>query len=92
MYLAQQFQTPVFVATDLDLAIAVRDYHEHAMGAGAGAQAAAYVEVEAHDEVTWGVGIHRSIVTASLRAVVSAINRAERIARSRSPEIAAAGS
>ncbi len=70
--------------------VSVRDYHEHALGAGAGAQAAAYVEVDSHDEVTWGVGIHQSIVTASLRAVVSAVNRAERVAASRTPETAAA--
>jgi 2-isopropylmalate synthase len=75
---------------DLGVRVSVRDYHEHALGAGAGAQAAAYVEVDSHDEVTWGVGIHQSIVTASLRAVVSAVNRAERVAASRTPETAAA--
>jgi 2-isopropylmalate synthase len=74
----------------LGVHVSVRDYHEHALGAGAGAQAAAYVEVDAHDEVSWGVGIHQSIVTASLRAVVSAVNRAERVAASRTPETAAA--
>jgi 2-isopropylmalate synthase len=78
------------LADDLGITVAVRDYHEHALGAGAGAQAAAYVEVDAYDEVSWGVGIHQSIVTASLRAVVSAINRAERVAASRTPETAAA--
>jgi 2-isopropylmalate synthase len=75
---------------ELGVRCSVHDYHEHALGAGAGAQAAAYVEVDAHDEVTWGVGIHQSIVTASLRAVVSAVNRAERVAASRTPETAAA--
>ena len=52
------------------------DYTEHAVGAGADATAAAYVEVE--DETGtrhWGVGLHPNIVTASLRAVVSAANR-----------------
>jgi 2-isopropylmalate synthase len=80
------------LADDLGIAVSVRDYHEHALGAGAGAQAAADVEVDAYDEVSWGVGIHQSIVTASLRAVVSAINRAERVAASRTPETAAAES
>jgi 2-isopropylmalate synthase len=75
---------------ELGIQVSVRDYQEHALGAGAGAQAAAYVEVDAGDEVSWGVGIHQSIVTASLRAVVSAVNRAERIAASRTPETAAA--
>jgi 2-isopropylmalate synthase len=80
------------LADDLGISVSVRDYHEHALGAGAGAQAAAYVEVDAYDEVSWGVGIHQSIVTASLRAVVSAINRAERVAAARTPETAAAES
>jgi 2-isopropylmalate synthase len=75
---------------ELGMQVSVRDYQEHALGAGAGAQAAAYVEVDAGDEVSWGVGIHQSIVTASLRAVVSAVNRAERVAATRTPETAAA--
>jgi 2-isopropylmalate synthase len=60
----------------LGLAISVRDYHEHAMSTGEDATAAAYVEADVDDEVVWGVGIHPSIVTASLRAVVNAVNRA----------------
>ena len=54
----------------------VRDYHEHAMSKGEDATAAAYVEADVDDDVVWGVGIHPSIVTASLRAVVNAVNRA----------------
>ena len=54
----------------------VREYHEHAMGKGEDATAAAYVEADVDDEAFWGVGIHGSIVTASLRAVVNAVNRA----------------
>jgi 2-isopropylmalate synthase len=53
----------------------VREYHEHAMGKGEDATAAAYVEADVDDEAFWGVGIHSSIVTASLRAVVNAVNR-----------------
>ena len=56
--------------------IDVRDYHEHAMSKGEDATAAAYVEADVDDEAFWGVGIHPSIVTASLRAVVNAVNRA----------------
>jgi 2-isopropylmalate synthase len=56
----------------------VLDYAEHALGAGADARAAAYVEVAVGDQVFWGVGIDPNIVTASLRAVVSALNRANR--------------
>ena len=54
----------------------VRDYHEHAMAASARATAAAYVEADVDDDAVWGVGLHPSIVTASLRAVVNAVNRA----------------
>jgi 2-isopropylmalate synthase len=58
------------------VAVRIRDYEEHAMSASADALAAAYVEAEIDDEVVWGVGIHASIATASLRAVVNAVNRA----------------
>ncbi|MEO6471999.1 MAG: 2-isopropylmalate synthase [Aeromicrobium sp.] len=56
--------------------IRVLDYSEHALSSGGDALAAAYVECEIGDEIIWGVGIHANIVTASLRAVVSAANRA----------------
>ena len=56
----------------------VLDYSEHAMSAGEEAQAAAYVEAEIGGRTVWGVGIATSITTASLRAVVSAVNRAAR--------------
>ncbi len=58
--------------------VAVLDYSEHAMSAGGDAQAAAYVEASMAGVTGWGVGIAPSITTASLRAVVSAINRASR--------------
>ncbi|WKG03157.1 2-isopropylmalate synthase [Mycolicibacterium sp. HK-90] len=56
----------------------VLDYSEHAMSSGEEAQAAAYVEVSIDGKTVWGVGIATSITTASLRAVVSAVNRAAR--------------
>jgi 2-isopropylmalate synthase len=58
------------------IVVRIRDYEEHAMSASADALAAAYVEAEVDDEVVWGVGIHASIATASLRAVVNSVNRA----------------
>src|SRR4051794_21532425 len=58
--------------------VRVLDYHEHAMGGGDDARAAAYVECAVEDKVLWGVGVDSSIVSASLKAVVSAINRALR--------------
>ncbi len=54
----------------------VLDYQEHAVSSGADASAASYIEVAIGDRVLWGVGVHPSIVTASLRAVASAVNRA----------------
>jgi len=55
----------------------VVDYHEHAVTTGEDSQAAAFVEVRTGDGRTlYGVGIDPDIVTASLRALVSAVNRA----------------
>jgi 2-isopropylmalate synthase len=59
----------------------VLDYSEHAMSAGRDAQAAAYVECEAGGRTCWGVGIDTNTVTASLRAVLSAVNRAGAVPR-----------
>jgi 2-isopropylmalate synthase len=58
--------------------VRVLDYNEHALTAGTDAQAAAYVEGEIGGSVFWGVGIDTNTVTASLRAVLSAVNRARR--------------
>ena len=58
--------------------IRVLDYSEHALSAGGDARAAAYVECAVGDRVLWGVGLHESIVRASFRAVLSAVNRAQR--------------
>ncbi|MFT4299075.1 MAG: 2-isopropylmalate synthase [Aeromicrobium sp.] len=59
--------------------IRVLDYTEHALSAGGDALAAAYVECEIAGEIVWGVGIDPNIVRASLKAVVSAANRAEAV-------------
>ena len=67
----------------------MRDYHEHAMSKGEDATAAAYVEADVDDEAFWGVGIHPSIVTASLRAVVNAVNRAHALRSAREGAVAA---
>jgi 2-isopropylmalate synthase len=55
--------------------VRVLDYAEHALSSGTDATAAAYVECAIGGDVYWGVGIDPNIVTASLRAVVSAVNR-----------------
>ena len=62
----------------LGVDVRVLDYHEHALSAGGDARAAAYVECAVGERVLWGVGLHESIVKASLRAIMSAVNRAER--------------
>ena len=71
------------------LAIDVREYHEHAMSKGEDATAAAYVEADVDEEAFWGVGIHPSIVTASLRAVINAVNRATLLRTARDAAAAA---
>ena len=58
--------------------VQVDDYYEHAMSAGGDANAAAYLECTVNGGTFWGVGIDPSTTTASLKAVVSAVNRALR--------------
>ncbi len=60
----------------LQLCPEVLGYHEHAVGSGADASAVAYLEVQPRlGQPLYGVGMHANIVTASLRAVISAVNR-----------------
>ncbi len=60
----------------LGLDIHVQDYHEHAVGGGEDATAVAYVQLRiGTDRTVYGVGLDPNIVTATLRAVVSAVNR-----------------
>jgi 2-isopropylmalate synthase len=58
--------------------VRVLDYAEHALTEGTDAQAAAYVEVAAAGQVLWGVGIDTNTATASMRAILSAVNRSRR--------------
>lgn len=66
--------------------ITLYDYVEHALSAGGDAQAAAYVELQIGDQRLWGVGIDGDISTASLKAIVSGVNRS---IRARQGELAA---
>jgi 2-isopropylmalate synthase len=59
-------------------AIRLFDYVEHALSASGDALAAAYVELEVDGQTLWGVGIDGDISTASLKAIVSAVNRSVR--------------
>ena len=61
--------------------VTLYDYVEHALSAGGDAQAAAYVELQVDGERLWGVGIDGDISTASLKAIVSGVNRAIRTRR-----------
>jgi 2-isopropylmalate synthase len=58
--------------------VRVLDYAEHALTEGSDAQAAAYVEVATAGQVLWGVGIDTNTATASMRAILSAVNRSRR--------------
>ncbi len=68
------FVTGLRSALDLDLR--VLDYHEHSKGTGADATAVAYIEMAIDGSELWGCGLHTDITTASMRAIISAINRA----------------
>ncbi|MEV7007845.1 2-isopropylmalate synthase [Streptosporangium sp. NPDC051022] len=58
--------------------VRVLDYAEHAMSAGTDAKAASYIECEVAGQSLWGVGIDANTTTASLKAIISAVNRATR--------------
>ncbi len=69
------------LARNCGIRIKVRDYHQHAAGAGSDATAVSYIEAETADgRVLWGVGMDANIVTASLKAVTCAANRASKLA------------
>ena len=56
--------------------IRVLDYHEHAIGAGANARAVAYLELRVGARTLFGVGLDSNIVSASLKAIISGVQRA----------------
>ena len=57
--------------------IRVLDYHEHAIGSGADARAVAYLELRVGDRTLFGVGVDANIVSASLKAIISGLQRAQ---------------
>jgi 2-isopropylmalate synthase len=67
------------VLSDQGVEVKLYDYVEHALSASGDALAAAYVELQVNGIRLWGVGIDADISTASLKAVVSAVNRAIRV-------------
>ena len=66
------------VLTQLGVQVRLLDYVEHTLGASSDSQAAAYIELEVNGQNLWGVGIDGDIATASLKAVISGVNRAIR--------------
>ena len=60
------------------ITVSLLDYSEHTLGASSDAQAAAYVELSVAGKTLWGVGIDGDISNASLKAVISAVNRSQR--------------
>jgi 2-isopropylmalate synthase len=66
--------------------IRILDYAEHALSSGGDATAAAYVECAVGDHIGWGVGLDANIVSASLKAVISAANRASHRLRPQTSE------
>jgi 2-isopropylmalate synthase len=76
---------------ELRVDLEVTDFAEHALSSGSDAQAAAYIEVRAEHEATWGVGLDSNITTASLKAIVSALNRLRRNPMLREPRASRSG-
>ncbi|MCY1164848.1 MAG: 2-isopropylmalate synthase [Pseudomonadota bacterium] len=58
-------------------AVRVLDYHEHAIGSGAHVQAVAYLELRVGQQTVFGVGMDANIVSASLKAIISGLQRAQ---------------
>src|SRR5699024_11048674 len=76
---------------NFDVDVRLQDYTEHAIGSGADTTAAAYVELAVEDRVVWGAGLHPNITKASLKAVVSAVNRAARDREAQRQAVGSAG-
>lgn len=68
-------------------AVRVLDYHEHAIGSGASAQAVAYLELRIGDQTLFGVGMDGNIVSASLKAIVSGLQRSTAVQRTNTATI-----
>ncbi len=62
------------------ITVDILDYAEHAVGEGGGSEAVAYARCRVGDAVRWGAGLDTSVLTASLQAVLSAVNRARALA------------
>jgi 2-isopropylmalate synthase len=68
----------ISVLSQRGIALKLNDYVEHTLSEGGDALAAAYIEIETDGRTLWGVGIDGDIATASLKALISAVNRSQR--------------
>lgn len=68
----------ISVLSQRGIELKLNDYVEHTLSAGGDALAAAYIELETAGKTLWGVGIDGDIATASLKALISAVNRSQR--------------
>ncbi len=68
----------ISVLSQRGIALKLNDYVEHTLSEGGDALAAAYIEIETDGNTLWGVGIDGDIATASLKALISAVNRSQR--------------
>ena len=65
--------------------IRVLDYHEHAIGSGANARAVAYLELRIGARTLFGVGMDSNIVSASLKAIISGLQRTQADSKEKDP-------
>jgi 2-isopropylmalate synthase len=77
------------LSTALGETVRVLDYHEHAIGAGANAQAVAYLELRVGARTLFGVGMDANIVSASLKAILSGLQRAHAVPRNQADAVPA---
>ena len=68
----------ISVLSQRGINLKLNDYVDHTLSAGGDALAAAYIEIETEGRTLWGVGIDGDIATASLKALISAVNRSQR--------------
>jgi 2-isopropylmalate synthase len=60
----------------LGLTFVLHAYHEHALTRGSGAKAVSYIEIlDADGESWWGAGVDTDIIVASIKSLLSALNR-----------------
>ena len=62
-----------------NISYTISTYEEHSLQMGSNSQACAYVAIDGDDGNTyWGVGIDDDIINASVKALISAVNRYEK--------------